>query len=82
MHEEIHADEGIMPAWARSLHSKIDRLDVHITGGSEPSRGLNVRVDRLEQSEVRKNWWATTAMGGAIAAMIASGWALLTGKHG
>jgi hypothetical protein len=40
-----------------------------LTGNGEPSKGLIVRVDRLEQSESRRNWLATTAIGAAITAL-------------
>lgn len=40
--------------------------DIHrfIMGGSEPSRGAVVRLDRLEQNEKRREW-VVRAIGGA-----------------
>jgi hypothetical protein len=67
-----HRDSGIMddstPHWARVVIDKLDRLDRHITGGSEPSRGIIVRVDRLEQRGEASAWWTRTAVGAALGA--------------
>lgn len=60
------------------LAEKIDRLgeDVVVvkellTGNGEPSKGLVVRVDRLEQVESRRKW-TVRAIAGTLMSLIAS----------
>lgn len=53
------------------MESKIDRLDRHITGASEPGTGLIVRVDRIEQRNKLTAWLAGTALGAALSAIAA-----------
>lgn len=77
---DIACDDA--PRWAQVIVDKIDRLDRHITGGSEPSHGLIVRMDRLERSEESRHkgpssWWARNSVAAAISAIVggASAWA-------
>lgn len=63
------------------IESKIDRLDHLITGGDSPNSGIIVRVDRIEQREVRRDWWTKTAMGAATVACIGTAWKWLTKQH-
>lgn len=77
-----------MPHWAVRLEAKVNdiresqrRVEVAVHGTDEnPAVGLRVRVDRLEQSEQRRNWIAGIAMTAAIGAMLTTVWAKLTGK--
>jgi hypothetical protein len=43
----------------RSVHTKVCRIETWLTGGEEPSRGIIVRLDRVEQSSkiVSKLLW-------------------------
>lgn len=77
-----------MPHWAVRLEGKVNdiresqrRIEVAVHGTDEnPAAGLRVRVDRLEQSEVRRNVLAGAALTAAVGAVIATTWAKLTGK--
>lgn len=52
------------------VRDKVDEIHRILTGASEPSRGVVVRLDRLEQSESRRNFWTTTAVGAALTAIV------------
>lgn len=41
-----------------------------LNGNGDPSKGLVVRVDRLEQSESRRNWLSRSAIGACIVGII------------
>lgn len=66
--------------WEKRVEGKLDLLTELLTGNGEPSKGLVVRVDRLEQSEERQRWWVGTAVGSAAAAVFAGAWSVLTGR--
>jgi len=59
------------------LRREIGVIGDHITGNGDPSRGLIVKVDRLEQSHESRKWLAQTAVGAAFTSIIASAWSLL-----
>lgn len=40
------------------LDSAISDLSDHITGNGEPEKGVLIRLDRLEQTEGKKSYWA------------------------
>lgn len=52
------------------IAEKIDKIDTILTGNGDPSKGLIVRMDRLEQVESRRKWQirtlAASFAGGAI----------------
>lgn len=54
------------------IEKTVTRLDKFITGGDEPGEGIIVRLDRVEQREKQRTWFARTALGAAIAALITS----------
>ena len=58
--------------------------DIHglLTGGSEPSRGIIVRMDRLEQAEKWRDWLTKAAIGVALSAVgaVVAGWVKSGGK--
>lgn len=71
-----------LSVWMARLDERLERLQdsqqtiTHlITGNGSPERGIVTRVDRLEQSEKRREAWSktaiTTAAGAAIAAISA-----------
>lgn len=62
----------------RAMLSSLHR---HITGGSNWEDGILNRTDRLEQAQKQAAWWARTALGAAIGAVVVGFWGLLTGKH-
>lgn len=43
-----------------------------LTGNGTPEKGVIVRLDRIEQDNNRREAWAKTAVGGAIAASVAA----------
>lgn len=57
----------------RRIEAKIDRTIRLLDGGDIPERGLLIRMDRLEQSERRRDRWLwgviTTAIGSLAAAI-------------
>lgn len=68
---------------AREILHEIERLrkDIcvigeHITGNGEPSKGLIVKVDRLEQAHESRKWWTQTAAGAALASLVTSAWSI------
>lgn len=77
-----------MPNWAIRLEGKVNdvldsqkRMEVAVNGTDEnPAAGLRVRVDRLEQTELRRNVLVGTAITAGVGAVIATAWAKLTGK--
>lgn len=50
------------------IEEKLDGMDRYLRGDHE-TLGVTVRLDRLEQSENRRNWWTTTSVGAALAAL-------------
>lgn len=62
------------------VHEAINRNRELLTGNGSPSKGVVVRLDRLEQSEARRGKWIGTATGAAIVAAVGSIWALITGR--
>lgn len=57
------------------IRDSIDKLTHFIEGNGQP--GLKIRLDRLEQSEARRNWTVKAVAGAMIGAFITSLWALL-----
>lgn len=51
-----------------------------LTGNGTPQDGLVLKVDRLEQSELRRNAIAGAAVIAAVGALVTTGWNKLTGK--
>ena len=48
----------------------VDKIEKLLTGNGDPSKGLVVRVDRLEQTDSRRRWQirtlAASFLGGAV----------------
>jgi hypothetical protein len=55
---------------AREQRELLQKIDNYLTGGSEPEKGMIVRVDRLEQAEARRDWYVKAALGASICAII------------
>lgn len=76
-----HRDDSLTPdGFTQADRIKLDRVERFITGGSEPERGLNMRIDRLEQARKAGAWWAKTALTAAIGAVVLALWNAIT--HG
>ncbi len=60
------------------IEQKIDKLDRIITGGDTPHSGIIVRLDRIEQTEIRRNVWTVAAIGASVVALISAAWKWLT----
>jgi hypothetical protein len=58
------------------LNTKIDRIGQIVTGDADPSKGLVIRVDRLEQNESRRAWWVKSTIAAAIGAIVTAVFAL------
>lgn len=43
-----------------------------LTGGHEPSKGVIVRLDRVEQAEESRKWWFRLMGGGVLTALLAA----------
>jgi Zn-dependent alcohol dehydrogenase len=77
-----------MPHWAVRLEGKVNevlesqrRIEVAVEGTDEnPTLGLRMKVDRLEQAELRRNVLVGTAITAGVGAVVATAWAKLTGK--
>ena len=54
------------------LDEKLGILSHIIVGNGDPSKGLVVRFDRIEQSNERREWLNKTAVAAAIAAVLLS----------
>lgn len=66
----------------KAVRSEQREMKQLIQGGSEPGRGIIVRLDRAEQTLARQKWWAATAIAALIG--MAGHWfsALLKAKTG
>ncbi len=57
------------------LERKVDLIENHLSGGSEPTRGLLVRIDRLEGSEERRRtvlkWIGASSITATVASVFA-----------
>lgn len=62
----------------RPLHDKVDVINKILTGHDDPSRGIIVRLDRLEQTEANRRVWVTAAIGAAISSAAVTAWNFLT----
>lgn len=73
------------PAWAEALTAEVvglrkdtRELDRAIRGDGDKT-GLVGRVKAVEDAQERAQWWARTALGSAIGAVVVAVWAALTG---
>lgn len=69
-----------MPPWARRIENDVREVKYLLMGNGNPKDGLVVKVDRLEQSELRRNAVAGIALTAGITALAGTVWAKLTGK--
>ena len=92
---QIHDDGpptiGAVLAELKQLRTIAERMDKHLTGASEPDKGLLVqhrllrqRVETVERdAEVHKEtvkWWARTTIGAIIGVIVLAAWKVLGGK--
>ena len=94
---DLEGIRALIDEWGARLEGRLDALDdghkeirTILTGGSEPSKGVAVRLDRLEQSEEHRKWWQRAVVGAVIvslAAWLKAAWAAIAvadkvGPHG
>jgi uncharacterized protein YqgV (UPF0045/DUF77 family) len=41
-----------------------------LTGNGDPRKGMVLRMDRLEETQKRRDWWIKAAMGTSISAVV------------
>jgi hypothetical protein len=58
------------------LTEKISLHDEIITGKNDPSKGVVIRLDRIEQTDSRRGWWTKTTLAACITAIIAAFFAI------
>jgi hypothetical protein len=63
------------------LSERIERNTSIISGGSEPTKGLVIRLDRLEQTEHRRLWWLRSTLVACVGAIATAVFAIFK-KHG
>lgn len=62
------------------LEGKLDTVVECLQGDLKSAKpGIVGRLDRLEVSERRRDWWAKAALGAGIAAAAGTAWQFLTG---
>jgi len=62
------------------IEAKVDRMEDYIWRGNG-REALTVRMDRIEQTERKRTWWARTWAGAAVAALVASTASLINGGN-
>ena len=53
-----------------NIETKMDKIDELLTGRNDPSKGVIVRLDRLEQNEIKRTWLLRATVASCIAAII------------
>ena len=76
---EMRTQHANLHGMAATNSQKLDKLETILTGGSEPSKGVIVRLDRVEQSEGERKWWQRIMAGGVISAIGMTIWGWFTG---
>lgn len=64
----------------RETHAATKRMERHLTGNGNPSAGLLMKVDRLEQTEKRRAYTIRALVVSWCGAVVIGVWGLLTGK--
>jgi len=64
-------DEEVVKAQLDRIEDDVKVIKELLTGNGDPSKGLIIRVDRLEQAEQRRVWAVRTSVGAAIGSMLA-----------
>lgn len=65
------------------IQKSVEETKIILNGPpSEPEKGLKVRVDRLEQSQSRRDWWNKTIVGALLASIATSIWMWFKGLKG
>lgn len=92
---QIHDDGpptiGAVLSELKHLRTIAERMDKHLTGASEPDKGLLVqhrllaaKVETIERdAEVHKEtvkWWARTTIGAVIGVVVLAAWKVIGGK--
>lgn len=61
------------------VNRRLSNIEDHLSGGRNPSKGIHVRLDRLEQSAQTQSRWMGWIVPGLIATAIATVWRFFTG---
>ena len=71
MTDETPIHVGTIVERLERMESKLDGIHRSLNGSdSDPSSGVKVRLDRVEQTQIRQRWWAATAVAALVAALI------------
>ena len=62
-----------------ALNKKTDVMNEILLGNGEPSKGLVIRTDRLEQNEQRRSWWIKTIATVVVGLVVTAVWSIF--KH-
>ncbi len=76
---EMRSQHANLNALSSTNSAKLDKLEIILTGGSEPSKGVVVRLDRVEQQEEGRRWWQRGLSAGVLGAIGLTIWNWLTG---
>ena len=79
LQEKVDGQFGILEDKITTIQKDIYEIKTLVAGNGDPSKGLVVRFDRMEQAHERRNWVVTTALGASISAIV--GLAGLAIKH-
>lgn len=67
--EDLSGMRGEVQSEIRTLNSHVNMHRVAIYGDGNGMRGLDKRVDRLEEDRKQKKWWLGAVVGAALASI-------------
>lgn len=65
---------------SQTMREDIADIKELLTGNGDPSKGIIVRVDRLEQKGESTTWWTRAALGGVVGSIITAIWSAISTK--
>ncbi len=74
-HQDEPSNRDIMTR-LEQLDQRFERIESFVTGDRDPEKGIILRLDRIEQHHETRKWWTQTAVGAALASIVASAWSL------
>jgi len=80
LHEEMLNEIRDNMALLPGIKTKVDALDATLNAPSDPSRGLIIRVDRLEQKETQRSWIIGLLITSTVGLAISALWSKIMGK--
>jgi len=60
---------GVIEAQLTQIAEDVAEIKEIISGNGDPSKGMIVRLDRLEQADSRRSWLTRTAVATSLAAL-------------